>query len=103
MAPLPCGAGTRWRGRTVHTGRLRRQDASTRSSVTDSRWREAQGTPWAGIGLSEGEREYQLGYEFQVGPASAADVRVALEAKRRERVSGAEPKHTLALRSTVRW
>ena len=61
------------------------------------------GTPWAGIGLSEGEREYQLGYEFQVGPASAADVRVALEAKRRERVSGAEPEHTLALRSTVRW
>ena len=61
------------------------------------------GTPWAGIGLSEGEREYRLGYEFQVGPPAAADVRIALEAKRRERVSAAAPEHTLALRSTVRW
>ena len=61
------------------------------------------GTPWAGIGLSEGEREYRLGYEFQVGPPAAADVRIALEATRREAGSAAAPEHTLALHSTVRW
>ena len=61
------------------------------------------GTPWAGIGLSEGGREYRLGYQFQVGPPAAAEVRIALEANRRERVSTAAPEHTLALRSTVRW
>ena len=61
------------------------------------------GTPWAGIGLSEGEREYRLGYEFQVGPPAAADVRIAVEAKRREAGSAAAPEHTLALHSTVRW
>ena len=61
------------------------------------------GTPWAGFGLAEGERAFRLGYEFQVSPPAAADVRIALEGERRERDAAAEPEHTLALRSTVRW
>ena len=61
------------------------------------------GIPWAGVGLSEQEREYRLGYDLQVGRPSAAGVRIAIEARRRENVSGAEPEHTLALHSTVRW
>ena len=59
------------------------------------------GTPWAGIGLAEGERAYRLGYQLHVGPP-AADVRIALQGERRERAAG-EPEHTLALHSTVRW
>jgi hypothetical protein len=61
------------------------------------------GTPWAGIGLAEGERSYRLGYEFQVGPPAAVDVRIALHGERRERDTGVEPEHTLALHSTVQW
>ena len=59
------------------------------------------GTPWAGIGLAEGERAYRLGYQLQVG-SPAADVHIALQGERRERAA-AEPEYTFALHSTVRW
>ena len=58
--------------------------------------------PWAGIGAAEREREYRLGYAFQAGGPSATDLRVELVASRRES-SDAEPEHTVAVNSTVRW
>ena len=60
------------------------------------------GVPWAGIGASERAREYRLGYAFQAGDRSATDLRVELVAARRE-PANAEPEHTLAVHSTVRW
>ena len=60
------------------------------------------GVPWAGIGASEREREYRLGYAFQAGDPSATDLRVELVAARRE-PTNAEPEHTLAVHSTVSW
>ena len=60
------------------------------------------GVPWAGIGAAEREREYRLGYAIQAGDPSAIGVRVELVATRRE-PTGAEPEHTLAVHSTMRW
>ena len=60
------------------------------------------GVPWAGIGVSEREREYRLGYAFQVGDPSATDLRIELVAARRE-PTNAEPEHTLSVQSTVSW
>ena len=60
------------------------------------------GVPWAGIGASEREREYRLGYAFQAGDPAATDLRVELVAARRE-PANAPPEHTLAVHSTVRW
>ncbi len=60
------------------------------------------GVPWAGIGAAEREREYRLGYAIHAGDPSAIGVRVELVATRRE-PTGAEPEHTLAVHSTMRW
>ena len=60
------------------------------------------GTPWAGIGLSEREREYRFGYEFHARRPAETEVRVGLVATRREPVD-AEPEHTLSVQSTVSW
>ena len=60
------------------------------------------GVPWAGIGLSEREREYRLGYAFHLGDPSATDLRIELVAARRE-PTNAEPEHTLSVQSTVSW
>ena len=60
------------------------------------------GVPWAGIGLSEREREYRLGYAFHAGDPSATDLRIELVAARRE-PTDAEPEHTLSVQSTVSW
>ncbi len=60
------------------------------------------GTPWAGMGLSEREREYRLGYAFHAGDPSGADLRIELVAARREPVN-TEPEHTLSVQSTVSW
>ena len=60
------------------------------------------GTPWAGIGLSEREREYRLGYEFHARRPAATEIRIGLVATRREPVN-AEPEHTLSVQSTVSW
>ena len=63
------------------------------------------GTSWAGIGLSGQDRVYRLGYEFQAHrrTTTTADVRVALEATRREGAAGGGPQHGLTLNSTVSW
>ena len=60
------------------------------------------GTPWAGIGLSEREREYRLGYEFHARRPAATEIRIGLVATRREPVND-EPEHALSVQSTVSW
>ena len=60
------------------------------------------GTPWAGIGFSEREREYRLGYEFHARRPAATEIRIGLVATRREPVN-AEPEHALSVQSTVSW
>ena len=60
------------------------------------------GVPWAGIGLSEREREYRVGYAFQAGTPSATDLRIELVAARRE-PTAAVAEHTLSVQSTVSW
>ena len=60
------------------------------------------GVPWAGIGLSERERDYRLGYAFRLGDPSATDLRIELVAARHE-PAAAEPEHTLSVQSAVRW
>ena len=63
---------------------------------------EGVGTPWVGIGLSEHDREYRLGYEFHAGWPPHTDLRVALEAMRRERAAAGAPEHGVTLRVTLR-
>ena len=60
------------------------------------------GVPWAGIGLSERERDYRLGYALHLGDPSATDMRIELAAARRE-PAAADPEHTLSVRSAVSW
>ena len=60
------------------------------------------GLPWAGVGLSERERDYRLGYAFQLGDPSATDLRIELVAARHE-PAAAEPEHTLSVQSRVSW
>ena len=60
------------------------------------------GVPWAGIGLSERDREYRLGYAFHAGDPTATDLRIELVAARRE-PANAEPEHALSVQSTVSW
>ena len=60
------------------------------------------GVPWAGIGLSERERDYRLGYAFHLGDASATDLRIELAVARHE-PAAAEPEHTLSVQSAVSW
>ena len=105
-APVGGGAAGLW-SRDTLAGRDVPHPASPAAGRVDARLgyglplAGGTGTPWAGIGLAEGERAYRLGYQLQVGPP-AADVRIALQGERRERAA-AEPEHTLALHSTVRW
>ena len=60
------------------------------------------GVPWAGIGISEHERHYRLGYAFHVGDQSATDLRMELAAAGRESTS-AQPEHTLSVQTAVNW
>ena len=60
------------------------------------------GIPWAGIGLSERERDYRLGYAFHLGDPSATDLRIELVAARHE-PAAAEPEHMLSVQSRVSW
>ena len=63
---------------------------------------EGVGTPWVGIGLSEHDREYRLGYEFHAAWPPHTDLRVALEAMRRQRAAAGAPEHGVTLRMTLR-
>ena len=54
-------------------------------------------TPYAGLGLADGERSWRAGVRWQVAPAASLD----LDGTRTESAAGAE--HGLTLRGSVRW
>ena len=58
--------------------------------------------PWAGIGISEGAREYRLGNTFRLGAPEATDLSLELTVTRRE-PTDSEPEHTLSVQAAVRW
>ena len=101
------GAQELW-GRQTLAGLAANPVATNRAGRVDAKFGYGMplaggvGVPWAGIGASEREREYRVGYAFQAGEPSSTDLRVELVAARREPVN-AEPEHTLSVNSTVRW
>ena len=62
-------------------------------------------TPEVGFGMSNGHREYSLGWRLDLAERGTSAIELALEASRREAVNdnGAEPEHTAGFRATARW
>ncbi len=66
-------------------------------------------TPELGFGMSNGHRDYSLGWRLNLAEHGASALELALEAMRREAVndngsgSGAEPEHTAGFRIKARW
>ena len=62
-------------------------------------------TPELGFGMSNGHREYSLGWRLGLAESGRSAFEFALEATRREAVNddGAKPEHTAGLRATARW
>ena len=64
-------------------------------------------TPEIGLGMSNGHREYRLGWRLTLARSGTSALELALEASRREAANdngaGAEPEHALGLRLTARW
>ena len=64
-------------------------------------------TPEIGLGMSNGHREYRLGWRLTLARSATSALELALEASRREAVNdngaGAEPEHTAGFRVTARW
>ena len=63
-------------------------------------------TPEIDIGVSDGQREYGLGWRLDLVKRGASELGFALETTRSEAVSGnagAEPKHTAGFRIEARW
>ena len=66
-------------------------------------------TPEIGLGMSNGHREYRLGWRLTLARSGISALELALEASRREADNdngsgpGAEPEHALGLRLTARW
>ena len=62
-------------------------------------------TPELGFGMSNGHREYSLGWRLDLAKRGTSAFEFALEASRREAVNdnGAEPEHTAGFRATARW
>ena len=62
-------------------------------------------TPEFGFGMSNGHREYSLGWHLDLAERGTSAFEFALEASRREAVNddGAEPEHTAGFRATARW
>ena len=65
------------------------------------------GTPNAGFGLSQGGRDWRLGWRLTPAGPGAGGVEVSLDATRREPAndagSGAKPEHGVMLRGAMRW
>ena len=64
--------------------------------------------PDLGFGMSEGHREYSLGWRLVRDPrlGDIGSLEFAFEGRRREAANhntGAPPKHTVGLRMTPRW
>ena len=66
-------------------------------------------TPEIGLGMSNGHREYRLGWRLTLARSGTSALELALEASRREAANdngsgpGDEPEHTLGFRITARW
>ena len=67
------------------------------------------GTPNAGFGLSQGGRDWRLGWRLTPAGPGAGGVEVSLDATRREPAgasgagTGAKPEHGVMLRGAMRW
>ena len=57
------------------------------------------GTPYLGLGLADGSRDYRLGYRFAV----ATGLTLSIEGTRYESTHGADPQHTISLQGTRSW
>ncbi len=61
-------------------------------------------TPEAGVGLSNGHREFSLGWRLGLARSGPVSMNLGLEATRHEpAAAGTEPVHALVLRGSVRW
>ena len=61
-------------------------------------------TPEFGLGLSNGRREYSLGWRLNMVRSGASSLELRLEATRRESANdNAEPEHGIGFRLTTRW
>ena len=59
------------------------------------------GTPYLGLGLADGSRDYRLGYRFAV--ATGPGLTLSIEGTRHESTHGADPQHTVTLQGTRSW
>ena len=61
------------------------------------------GTPYLGLGLADGSRDYRLGYRFTITTAPGRGLTLSLEGTRHETTLGADPQHTVTLQGTRSW
>ena len=60
-------------------------------------------TPELGLGLSQGHREYSLGWRLGLAQTGPTALELRLEATRREHVNDNAPEHGIGFRVTARW
>ncbi|MYE00496.1 MAG: hypothetical protein F4Y03_04345 [Alphaproteobacteria bacterium] len=60
------------------------------------------GSPWMGLGLAAGARDYSLGWRLTPEAATAPDVSFGLKATRRESDT-ADPEHSVGIEVGARW
>ena len=61
------------------------------------------GTPNLGFGLSNGARDYRLGWRLTPTTPGSPGFEVSLDATRRESAAGDAPEHGVVLRGSLRW
>ena len=61
------------------------------------------GTPWAGFGLSEGARDWRLGWRLSPAGRHASYLRFGIEAQRRESADDDSSVHSLRMNAAARW
>ena len=60
-------------------------------------------TPEVGLGLSNGQREYSLGWRLGLDRSGPASLELRLDGTRRESANDNDPVHGVALRLNARW
>ena len=61
------------------------------------------GTPYLGLGLADGNRDFRLGYRFTVTGTPGRGLTLSLEAARHESTSSSAVQHTITVQATRRW